>query len=239
MGGGVSIRQVLGLTSYLTEVEYTAFRYGILIHGEPLEVLRNTRSNAFDVVFTDPPYGVTGKWWDDPEKFFELEPELYRVTRPHAWLAFWWSVKLLPNAFKLKHFKYKWQIIAIHKSYYQQHGVLGRRLYSPILVFAKGKPKINKREDDIVYAGELPTLYKLPIEVSKSTLVNAHVLRILAKPGNLVLDPFAGSGTIPLVCEAMGLHWVGIESSEPLYWEAISLLKEVDKHAAVDAQEHR
>jgi predicted RNA methylase len=36
-------------------------------------------------------------------------------------------------------------------------------------------------------------------------------LDMFTKPGDLVLDPFAGYGSIPLVAELFGRRWIGIE----------------------------
>jgi site-specific DNA-methyltransferase (cytosine-N4-specific) len=36
-------------------------------------------------------------------------------------------------------------------------------------------------------------------------------IRFLSQPGDLVLDPFAGSNTTGAVAENLGRHWVGIE----------------------------
>ena len=42
------------------------------------------------------------------------------------------------------------------------------------------------------------------------------VEEVLAKwdirPGQIVLDPFAGSGTVPVVCDTLGLNSIGIEA---------------------------
>jgi DNA modification methylase len=48
-----------------------------------------------------------------------------------------------------------------------------------------------------------------------------------SKPGDLVLDPFMGSGTVAGVCEKLGRHWVGCELN-PKYEELIPLrIKEI------------
>jgi site-specific DNA-methyltransferase (adenine-specific) len=44
-----------------------------------------------------------------------------------------------------------------------------------------------------------------------STRLLRRVLLMATNPGDLVLDPFAGSGTTAVVCEAEGRRWVGIE----------------------------
>jgi len=37
-----------------------------------------------------------------------------------------------------------------------------------------------------------------------------------SRPGDLVLDPFLGSGTTAVSCEALGRRWMGIEM-KPAY----------------------
>ena len=40
------------------------------------------------------------------------------------------------------------------------------------------------------------------------------VLRGTVSEGQIVLDPFIGSGTTAIACEALGRKWIGIEISE-------------------------
>ena len=42
-------------------------------------------------------------------------------------------------------------------------------------------------------------------------------IRLFTQPGDLVLDPFLGSGTTALACTELGRHFVGIELMEPYY----------------------
>ena len=43
-----------------------------------------------------------------------------------------------------------------------------------------------------------------------------RIIRACSEPGDLVLDPFAGSGTVPKVAHGLGRRWLGIEIS-PVY----------------------
>jgi hypothetical protein len=40
-----------------------------------------------------------------------------------------------------------------------------------------------------------------------------RIILATSNPGDMVLDPFAGSGTTALECQATGRRWVGIELS--------------------------
>jgi site-specific DNA-methyltransferase (adenine-specific) len=48
-----------------------------------------------------------------------------------------------------------------------------------------------------------------------STKVLERVIELSTNPGDLVLDPFGGSGTTYAVCEQRHRHWIGIEIEDP------------------------
>lgn len=74
--------------------------------------------------------------------------------------------------------------------------------------------------------------------------VSEKIIRACSRPGDLVLDPFCGSGTAPKVARSLGRCWIGVEIS-PTYAqeaavrigyqqpsEAESLVSELIKHVA-------
>lgn len=48
-----------------------------------------------------------------------------------------------------------------------------------------------------------------------STKVLERVIEMSTHPGDIVLDPFGGSGTTYSVCEQRNRHWIGIEIESP------------------------
>lgn len=58
----------------------------------------------------------------------------------------------------------------------------------------------------------IPTADEHP--TPKPVALVAHFLRLHAKAGDLVLDPFMGAGTTGVACAQMGLRFVGIEIDE-------------------------
>ena len=46
--------------------------------------------------------------------------------------------------------------------------------------------------------------------------ITERIVRACSEPGDLVLDPFAGSGATPKVARSLGRRWVGVEIS-PVY----------------------
>jgi adenine-specific DNA-methyltransferase len=74
--------------------------------------------------------------------------------------------------------------------------------------------------------------------------VSEKIIRACSRPGDLVLDPFCGSGTAPKVARSLGRRWIGVEIS-PVYAkeaairigyqqpsETESLVSELIKHIA-------
>lgn len=48
-----------------------------------------------------------------------------------------------------------------------------------------------------------------------------RIIRATSEPGQLVLDPFSGSGTTPKVARSLGRHWLGIEISPEYARESV------------------
>jgi DNA modification methylase len=55
-----------------------------------------------------------------------------------------------------------------------------------------------------------------PHPTQKPEALIRHLVRLVTPAGGLVLDPFLGSGTLGVVCDGLGIRWLGIER-EPEY----------------------
>ena len=56
-----------------------------------------------------------------------------------------------------------------------------------------------------------------------------QILEKYSKPGDLILDPFLGSGTTAIACLRTGRHFIGIEKHEPYFLKA---QERIDKERA-------
>lgn len=54
--------------------------------------------------------------------------------------------------------------------------------------------------------------------------VSERIVRACSRPGDTILDPFLGSGTVAKVARSLGRHYVGIELSRDYYLEAVRRL---------------
>lgn len=89
-------------------------------------------------------------------------------------------------------------------------GGLFRSAWDPILMCSRGVPDaIDRAAIRNVIEADYPTKRRHPYE--KPAEVFRHVFPRIVRPGELVLDPFAGSGVSGRVAAEMGLRWEGCD----------------------------
>lgn len=96
-------------------------------------------------------------------------------------------------------------------------GGLFRSAWDPILIVSRGVPDAIDRAairnvietDESVVEADYLTKRGHPYE--KPAQVFRHVMERICRPGDLVLDPFAGSGVSGRVADELGLKWRGCD----------------------------
>ena len=93
-----------------------------------------------------------------------------------------------------------------------------RSSWDPIMVMSRGVPDaIDRAAVRNVVEANYPTRRRHPYE--KPPEVYRHILARVARPGALVLDPFAGSGSSRTAALALGMEWQGCDI-DPAYVES-------------------
>lgn len=89
-------------------------------------------------------------------------------------------------------------------------GGLLRASWDPILVASRGVPDaVDRAAIRNVIQADYPTRRRHPYE--KPVEVYKHILRRVARPDELVIDPFAGSGNSRIAAESLGMAWRGCD----------------------------
>ncbi len=85
--------------------------------------------------------------------------------------------------------------------------------------------QLTYRSKELVSREALNTIQK-PEELME------RLIKASSAEGDVVLDPFAGVGTCPVVCRRIGRHFIGIEKYEPFVAAANARLEEAERQSA-------
>jgi len=199
-----------------------------LAHLDAVTWLRSLDPESVDLVVTDPPYeslekhraiGTTTRlkhskassndWFAifPNHRFAELFTEVYRVLRRNAHFYLYcdpetmFVAKPLAEAAGFKFWKpIVWDKVSIGMGYHY------RARYECILFFEKGKRRLNDLGvPDVLQCKRVFNGYpaEKPVEVSEV------LIRQSSEPGQLVVDPFMGSGSVGVAAAQLGRSFCG------------------------------
>ena len=199
-----------------------------LLHRDAVRALQGLETNSVDLVITDPAYeslekhrarGTTTRlkrskassndWFQifPNARFGELFAEIYRVLRKHSHFYLFcdqetmFVAKPLAEAVGFRFWKpLVWDKQRIGMGYHY------RCRYELILFFEKGKRKLNDLAVPDVLS--FPRIHRgYPAE--KPVALSEVLVQQSSELGELVVDPFAGSGSVGVAALSHGRSFVG------------------------------
>lgn len=185
-----------------------------------LDFMKQVPDNYFDLVLTDPPYGIgissnpirqkhAQKDWDSftPDKV--IFDELFRISKNQIiWGA---------NYFELP--PSKCFLVWDKKQPYNFSLAMAELACCSIDFPAKIYSHSNRGDEDKKHPSQKPLkLMEFCLEFAK----NREIIKT-------VFDPFMGSGTTAIACESLGLEWCGCELESDYVEIANKRLKQVQK----------
>lgn len=163
---------------------------------------------SVDIIFTDPPY-LADLY---TEAYGILAEQAPRVLRPGGWLITYAPQYHLPEIMQIlgSSLQYWWIVAQLNQA--NANAVVYARyvmaMWKPILVYAKPPIERPPKAFCDMVSGKRQKRYHAWEQSIHEAL---HLLCRFARPGDLVVDPFAGSGTIPLAAKLLGLRYMGFE----------------------------
>lgn len=204
---------------------------GKLYYGNCIPILKSFPSKSVDLIVTDPPYLIEYKTNHRIDKKHDFTREIpndsnriliqkflyesYRILKDNkAMYVFcsWKTVDLFKTMIKQAGFIIRNMIIWVKNNWTagDLEAQFGQR-YEIIILGNKGRAKIRgKRLTDVWFFDRVAGNKQLhqnqkPLDLIKQC-IEKH-----SDEGDLVLDPFLGSGTTAVACELLNRRWIGIE----------------------------
>lgn len=194
-------------------------------------------AESIDAIITDPPYGINfqsgnrkatprmGKIANDQAPFIWWLYDAFRVLKSGdsgrgtlVCFTRWDVEQIFIDAIQLAGFVVKSEVIWDKVS-----GGMGdlKAQFSPshenIIFAVKGKYQFpGKRPRDLITFPKVPSnMVVHPTEKPVGLLAN--LITSVTKPGDLILDPFAGSGSTLVAAQKTGRNYIGIEIDRSHY----------------------
>lgn len=201
---------------------YYQDEYVTIYHGGCVDVLSAMPSASVDAVITDPPYGIDlqpqrGRTQgiqgdvrrDAKSLWWSVVPHAYRIATndsAHLFFGGWsevWAKEVLENWFTVKGcIVWKKHVFGIGY-YLRPQWELGWYCH-------KGKPEVPGTAQSDVW--EVKREMAPDHSCQKPTALMERAVRLCG--GNVVLDPFMGSGTTLVAAKNLGRKAIGIEIEE-------------------------
>jgi DNA modification methylase len=189
-----------------------------IIHGDCLNVLPTLLTGSANLILTDPPYLVNftardGRTVPNDDNDRWLKPafaEMYRVLTDGAFCVTfygWPSADKFLTAYRAAGFRVAGHFVFPKRYTSKTRFVRYQHECAHLLV--KGTPWL--RDDTIgdvidwTYSGNKLHPTQKPISVLM------QLIEAFSAPGDLVLDPFAGSGSTLAAARMLGRRWLGVE----------------------------
>jgi site-specific DNA-methyltransferase (adenine-specific) len=219
-------------------------------NADCLEWMASQPADQFDVILTDPPYGMAADQFNDAAgKMVGIDheysddrettqillakaiPEFFRLAKPEAHLYLWCDLDLFhwlrEQCQAAGWWTHRTPLINVKpdggRVPWPEHGP--RRSYELVLYAVKGKKPVTSIRND-TFESKMPE-GNLGHGAQKPIEAYVELLKRSVRPGDRVLDAFAGSGVIFPAAAAVQCSAVGIELAPHAYGICLERIKEL------------
>ncbi len=204
-----------------------------MVLGDCLQVMAGYPDRCVDFILTDPPYLVgytdrSGRTIENDKDDAWLMPafaECYRLLKPDSLcVSFygWTAVDRFFAAWKTAGFRVVGHVV-FAKTYSSKARFVAYR-HESAFVLAKGRPAEPANPLPDVMPWQYSGNRHHPTEKPVTSL--APLIESFTRPGDIVLDPFAGSGSTCAAAQMTGRRYIGIELRPEYHTAAMQRLNQ-------------
>ena len=196
-----------------------------------LEVMREMQSESVDAVITDPPYGVNKASWDGAIPPAEIWQEVERILRPNGSLLVFGGLRYMPEVMRSigNSLTYEW-VIAWYKSNAMQFGKTGFSVLDLVLWYSKNGANFENKMRDVIEYPIIPSENDNGHPTPKPEKIMTRLVNAVS--GQVIFDPFMGSGTTGVACAKLGRSFIGCEINPDYFAIAESRIKSAELQPA-------
>ncbi len=211
-----------------------------LYNEDCLNILKDIKDKSINLIACDPPYGVRdsakakedgSSVWDDREHFLKTIDiwlnECLRVSKTVIWFC---AGKMLPYILKGREDVFHRILFWNKPDGSQFAGAMHSNIWysiEPILVFGEIPKTDKKKRYGFANFSYRTVPHKTfghptckPLELMKD------LVYFYSNEGDLVCDPFLGSGTTGVACKELNRNFLGIELDKTYFEIAVKRIKE-------------
>jgi len=179
--------------------------------GDFTEVLDDIPDGSVDLILTDPPYPI-----EFIECWSKLADFAYRKLKKNGFcIAYCGHKNLYESMKRMEILDFYWIFSLIHSG--NTKLIAFNNIcagWKPILVYQKGFKKLDDRVDDIIHG---TGRNKKDHDWQQGLDELDYLIDKFSKPGNLIVEPFAGSGTTLISIKKNNRIGIGAEENEDTY----------------------
>lgn len=217
-----------------------------LLKGNCIEVMASLPESSFDVILTDPPYGMNAQefsdsggkaagahFYDDSysswlKLMVDAIPQMWRIAKPQAHAYLFCDID---NFGTLKEFMggAGWRVFRTPLIWFNTQGMRApwpehgpQRKYQTCLYAIKGDKPTRRLAGDVLSFGNDENLNH---QAQKPVAVYQELLSRSIVPGDFVIDPFCGTGTIFPAAHELKCVVTGIELDDAAFGIAAKRLE--------------
>jgi len=221
-----------------------------LLLGDCLDKMKEMEDNSIDAIVTDPPYGIDyqSAWrtnkneWkpkiaNDKVPFVAWTDEAFRVMKDDTGLLCftrWDTEVVFRKALTESGFNCKQQIIW-DKEVHGMGDLTGdfASQHENIIFAHKGRFTFKGKRPKSIFRFQRVSPTKLKHPNEKPIGLIASLVSAITIPGDIVLDPFMGSGTTGMACKKLDREFIGIEMNEDYMEIAKARIESIEKELSL------